>query len=681
MKTASTKSESYQIHPFGVSRSGDTTHFSISATNRPNQTPLHLEIHPVNAPVDHQPTIHPLTPIVHLGTTIWQTSLTDLPNEFAYGYRYGDTSPLIIDPYCHHLEAPREWNKNNSTLPRKWRSVYATPPFDWQNVPKPQHKPRDLMIYEMHVRGFTSDPSSTSEHPGTFLGLIDKIPHLLDLGINAVELLPVFEFNEAEYQVPHPETGDPLCQYWGYSTLHFFTAMGRYAVGNEPWAPSVEFRTMVRELHRAGITVILDVVYNHSGENKENFPSLRSLDDKAYFIKDTEGNDTNYTGCGNTINANSPLGMSLIIDSLRYWTTHMGVDGFRFDLASALTRGSEGTPQAYSPIIEAISNDPLLANSLLIAEAWDAAGLYQVGHFGAGSNRWLEWNGRYRDDVRRFIKGTPDHAGAFATRLCGSEDLYGRDRTPYHSVNYITAHDGFSLADLVSYNHKHNIANGEENRDGSDDNDSWNCGHEGPSTDKEVQTLRNRQRRNYALALMISQGVPMLKMGDEYGHIQNGNNNVWCQDNTLNWFQWNKINSNSDLDSGFGRFLKILIKLRKNHPHMKRKRFLQDTDIIWHDKLPNRPDWDADSRIVAYTLPGDNTCSDLYIAFNAHHFATNIVLPFDADHEQWCWIVNTALPSPEDITNLDQCRPVPLSEITLQPHSAVLLRRDLKSSK
>jgi isoamylase len=547
----------------------------------------------------------------------------------------------LLDPFAKALSSPHEWGKDE-----KYQPYGLTPKegiFDWSedhrlNLPK-----EDLIIYEMHVRGFTQDPSSQVFHPGTFLGVIEKIPYLLDLGVNAVELIPIHEFNENEYRLNNPQVSEQLYQYWGYSTVNFFCPMNRYAIGDA----ASEFKQMVLALHKGGIEVILDVVFNHTSEGNEHGPiqSFKGLSNKTYYIFDSNDQYANYTGCGNTFNCNHPAVISFIIEALQYWVVEMHVDGFRFDLASIFYRGEDGHVLTFPPILEAITKDPILAGVKLIAEPWDASGLYQVGGFFPESKRFGEWNGRYRDCMRRFLKGDTHLKGEFATRLSGSEDLYGHDRrAPKNSINFITCHDGFTLSDLVSYNSKHNLANGEYNRDGTNQNDSWNCGQEGKSDDLEVLLLRMRQMKNIHLALMVSQGVPMLNMGDEYGHTKEGNNNTWCQDNRLNWFLWDKLQENGPLF----RFYKGLIHFRRSNPLLCRKKFLQDDDIEWHGKVPCDPLWDIDDQFVAFTLIDKVKGNDLYIAFNASKDQVEIRLPKARSGKSWARVANTALASPED---------------------------------
>ena len=622
----------------------------------------------------------PLDPAIHKTGNVWHVFVYDLPSGYGYGYRVAgpynpqigqrfDNRAILLDPYAKHIASPHQWGAQrpagkNYPYPA---CAYLNDPFDWEGDAHPRIPARDLIIYEMHVRGFTQDPSSGVQDPGTFLGIIEKIPYLKSLGINAVEFMPIYEFNELENMLKDPHTAEKLYNYWGYSTINFFSPMNRYGTGLE--RTLTEFKALVKELHANGIEVILDVVYNHTAEGNGNGPTLsfKGLENPVYYMLSPDGTYSNFSGCGNTFNCNNPIVRELIRDSLRYWVTETHVDGFRFDLASILTRGQDGTPLVCPPLIEAITQDPILANTKLIAEAWDAGGLYQVGFFPA-FGRWAEWNGKYRDDVRQFIKGTDGSCGNFATRISGSEDLYGRDRQPSHSINYITSHDGFSLADLVSYNEKHNRSNGEDNQDGDNNNMSWNCGFEGQTDDQAILTLRERQRKNFHVALMISQGVPMIPMGDEYGHTKLGNNNTWGHDSRLNWFQWDNLNSNP----AFYRFYSLMIQLRKAHPILTRSRFLGPTDVTWHGIDPNRIDWSSKNRFIACTLPDTLSNYTLYIAFNAFHEEVDVVLP--QREKPWRRYVYTFLPSPEDIVSEDASVEITSERFTFAPYSALILK-------
>ncbi|MGL5098314.1 MAG: glycogen debranching protein, partial [Planctomycetia bacterium] len=431
----------------------------------------------------------------------------------------------------------------------------------------------DSVIYEVHLRGFTAHRSAKVRSPGTYLGFIEKIPYLQDLGVTAVEFLPIHEFDHLEHAVKSPVDGSTLCNYWGYSTVGFFAPNGRYAKSRVAGAQVREFKTLVRELHRAKIEVILDVVYNHTAEGNHMGPTIhfKGLDNSIYYhLADDPSYYKDYSGCGNSLNCNHPVVRQFILESLRYWVRHFHIDGFRFDLASVLGRDRSGAVIGNPPLLEEIAEDPELRDVKIIAEAWDAAGAYQVGSFPGG--RWAEWNGRYRDDVRRFWRGDPGLTGALATRLTGSSDLYqSSGRRPYHSINFITSHDGFTLSDLVSYNQKHNDGNGEANRDGENNNLSFNFGVEGPSDAIAVGRLRLRQLKNFLATLLLSQGVPMLLGGDEFRRTQRGNNNCYCQDNELSWFDWNLVQKNGELY----RFTRELIAFRRNHPVFRRTKFFK----------------------------------------------------------------------------------------------------------
>lgn len=463
-------------YPFGATPQSDGINFALAVKTAEKLTLCLFDENHLDKPFKEIE----LDPILNKTGDVWHVEIKGIPPFTLYGYRSfpiidEKRSSLLLDPYAKGVASHPHWGDSPSYSPLG--KCLSSSSFDWQGDQFPKIPLKELIIYEMHVRGFTRDNSSQVDQPGTFLGIIDKIPYLKELGVNALELLPIYEFNELEALQVNPKNKQRLYNYFGYSTVNFFSPMNRFASQSHQDNAINEFKMMVRELHKNGIEVILDVVYNHTFEGNQTGPivSFRGLNPHAYYMIDAQGNYLNFSGCGNTFNANHPWTRELILESLRYWVTEMHVDGFRFDLASILTRAENGTPLGNAPIVEAISLDPILSETKMIAEAWDAGGLYQVGGFYPG-NRWAEWNGRYRDVVRRFIKGTPGHKKAFATALCGSQDLYGWGRTPTCSVNFLTAHDGFSLADLVTYNDKHNEENGENNRDGFDHNDSWNCG-------------------------------------------------------------------------------------------------------------------------------------------------------------------------------------------------------------
>jgi len=586
---------------------------------------------------------------------IWQVQVEGLvlPVEYAFLVEGPQDSPyyyhpnsFVFDPYAKELNTSHIWGSEKE---KPFGVVTKPEPFDWQGIVPPRHQTKDLVIYEAHVRGFTQDPSSEVKHPGTFLGIIEKIPYLLDLGINAVELLPICEFDESAYKQTNPETGEQLFNYWGYSTLNFFMPCNRYAVKNS----LLEFKTLVRELHRAGIEVILDIVFNHTAESPISF---RGIDRATYYMLD-DGHDCNYTGCGHTMNLNHPVMRQFVHDCLHYWVDQMHVDGFRFDLASVMNRDVDGALLQPAALVEELTHDPFLANTKLIAEPWDMQA-YQLGGFCPESPRWSEWNGRYRDTVRQFIKGDAHSKSAFATCLTGSHDLFGK-RSAQSSINFVTAHDGFSLMDLVSYNQKDNFANGEENRDGSEHNTSWNCGHEGKTEEEEILHLRQRQIKNFFLALMVSKGVPMVHMGDEYGHTKGGNNNTWCQDNKLNWFLW-------DTQSPLYDFVRNLIHFRRNHRLLTSEEYWQEDELIWHN-----PNWDDPKPFLAFSLIDHQDGADLFIAFNACAESREITLPATKEGQSWHQVVNTAAAHPNDFSM--SAPPLTHSSYTLAPYSSIML--------
>lgn len=612
---------------------------------------------------------------------LWHIFIYDLPAHYYYGYRieglyeplkglYFDSRHIVLDPYARAIQSSSVWGEEHyskNILLGVVDPLYEK--FNWENDTHPNHHLRELIIYEMHVRGFTQDSSSKVAEKGTFLGMLEKIPYLKSLGINAVELMPVFEFNECEINKINL-SNERLYNYWGYSSINFFSLMNRYGTSREKTI--LEFKSLIKELHANDIEVILDVVYNHTAEGNAQGPtfSFKGIENSSYYLLGPNGEYYNFSGCGNTINANHPVVREIIRDSLRYWVQEMHIDGFRFDLASILTRSHDGIPLASPPLIEALSFDPLLANTKLIAEAWDAGGLYQVGSFPSWG-KWAEWNGKFRDDVRNFIKGTDGSIGPFATRICGSQDLYAKGRQPYHSINFVTSHDGFSLYDLVSYNEKHNESNGEDNRDGDNNNCSWNCGVEGETKNKKILFLRHRQMRNFILALLISQGVPMILMGDEYAHTKQGNNNTWCHDDPINWFQWEQLEKNQDLF----RFMTSMIAFRKKHPILYHSRFLNPSDIIWHGIIPDQPDWSITSRFIAFTLVNPVDEFDIYVAFNTSNNSVEISFPTPSTQGQyWHRIIDTSKKSPEDFVEEENTKPLSHLKYTLNAYSSIMLK-------
>ena len=605
------------------------------------------------------------------------------PFEPERGLRF-DPEKVLLDPYGRCIARPAGYSRDAASRPgdnaaSAMKSVVADlGAYDWEDDTPLRMPFARSIIYELHIGGFTKHPNSgiAPDKRGTYAGLIGKIPYLQDLGITAVELLPVFAFDEQD--------GPPaLSNYWGYSPVAFFAPHAGYSSRRDPLGALDEFRDMVKALHRAGIEVLLDVVYNHTAEAGHDGPTFcfRGLSNEAYYIlESTKALYGNYTGCGNTLNANEPICRRLIIDSLRYWVSEMHVDGFRFDLASILSRDQSGQPMPSPPVLWDIESDPVLANVKLIAEAWDAAGLYQVGSFVGES--WKEWNGRFRDDIRAFVKGDNGKAGAVAQRLLGSPDIYGyREREPEQSINFVTCHDGFTLNDLVSYNYKHNEANREENRDGSNDNLSWNCGVEGPSDDPEVERLRNRQVKNFLTLTLLSVGTPMLLMGDEVRHSQGGNNNAYCQDNEISWFDWELVEKHADIL----RFVKQLIALRQNRDlpiemlDVSLNELLRSQPVQWHGVKLHSPDWSQGSHVVSATVsvPGNQLL--LHIMINAYWEALPFEIPQGSDaYESWRRYVDTFPDSPDDICDWSEAPTVEGSTYLVQPRSVVLLTRSRK---
>ncbi len=508
------------------------------------------------------------------------------------GQRFDGTARLI-DPYSRALAG--QFLPGEDGIIRPPKSVVIDDFFDWQGDRHLRRGLADTVIYELHVKGFTASPTSGVKNPGTYLGVIEKIPYLKSLGVTAVELMPIHEFPTESHTGERPERGN----YWGYDPMAFFAPHRGYAAGTEPGCQVREFKEMVRALHAAGIEVILDVVFNHTAEGNHLGPtfSFKGLENRVYYMLGDGGSYyRNYTGCGNTINGNHPIVRELIFLCLRHWVHNYHIDGFRFDLASVLSRDRNGDILPNPPIVELISEDPMLADTKIIAEAWDAAGAYQVGTF--ASMRWAEWNGRYRDDVRRYWRGDFAQTGHLATRMAGSSDLYGDDgRQPYHSINFVTSHDGFTLNDLVSYREKHNEANGEGNRDGDNNSFAENYGVEGPTTRADIEALRARQIRNMLATLLVSQGVPMVLMGDECRRTQQGNNNAYCQDNAVSWFDWTLVDAHADLV----RFVRELIRFRLGNPTIRRRSFLEGgssasgtlPDVEWFSPEGNHVDWYA----------------------------------------------------------------------------------------
>lgn len=637
-----------------------------------------------------------LDPMINRTGHIWHILLHNLDTNLRYGYRMsGPYDPkgaghffsedkLLLDPYAKALTGGSEWGIAYcriglcgplSTFQR--RCCIIGDDFDWEGD-RPLNIPLEKsIIYELHVRGFTRHSSSGVKHGGTYHGLTEKIPYLKKLGITAVELLPVTEFNEHEITNNNPRTGERLKNFWGYSPISFFAPKAAYAVNGRNGNQVREFKEMVKAFHRAGIEVILDVVFNHTAEGGGDGPviSFRGLDNIIYYLLDPQSREyLNFSGCGNTVNCNHPLVRHLIMDCLRYWVIEMHVDGFRFDLASVLGRDQQGHVLSNPPMVEKIAEDPILAHTKIIAEAWDAAGLYQVGSFST-NQRWAEWNGKFRDDVRRFLCGQAGMTAPLATRIAGSADLYQDDgRKPCNSINFITSHDGFTLYDQVSYNEKHNLDNGEDNRDGCNNNISWNSGCEGPSNDPAIEKLRLRRIKTFAAILMLSQGVPMLVAGDEFGRTQMGNNNAYCQDNEISWLNWELAERNH----GLLRFFTQLIALRKRHPVFHRADFFSENtpnpEIEWQSLSPGRPDWSNQCRTLAFVLHGENGGvrhdDDFFVMLNGGHAPQDFIIPAPPTGRLWHKLMDTAASSPHDLVAEKKAPPVGGTTIVVKELSA-----------
>jgi glycogen operon protein len=595
----------------------------------------------------------PLHPYRHRTGDVWHVWVSGVRSGYAYAYRVsGPWAPsqghwynphkLLIDPLAPLMSGVDDWD---FAAARAWqgdaagercmdvadnlatagRGLVVNAPIDWEGD-QPLRLPwSQTILYETHVRGFTVHASSGVACPGSYPGLSEKIPYLQALGVTAVELLPVQEFNEHGLDRRNPE-GEQLRDYWGYNPVGFIAPKANYAVDREGGGPLLEFKRMVKALHRAGIEVFLDVVFNHTAEGNAAGPllHLRGLDNPIYYLLDREyGHYRDDTGCGNTLNCNHPVVRDLILEALRHWVLEMHVDGFRFDLAAVLGRDEAGNVAPNAPLLERLAEDPILRETKLIAEAWDAGGAYELGAFGGG--RWSEWNGRYRDEVRRFWRGEPGMAGALASRLCGSADIFrGAGKAPCNSINFVTSHDGFTLNDLVSYASRHNRANGEDNRDGPADDFSRSFGCEGATGDVGTEAMRRRQIRNLIATLMLSRGVPMLLGGDEFRRTQQGNNNAYCQDNEVSWYDWSLLEQHADIHA----FTRDMIAFRKRHPLLCDESFYSEADVTWFDAAGNTPDWSAPSRHLGCCLhPAAHLPDRLCLLFNAADSTLEFRLP------------------------------------------------------
>ena len=603
----------------------------------------------------------------------------DGPFDPASGMRF-DASKVLLDPYGRGVVVPRNYSRDAAHIEgdnasTAMKSVVVDPhTYDWEGD-TPLHRPASrTIIYEMHVAGFTRHPNSgvSEKTRGTYAGLIEKIPYLQRLGITAVELLPVFQFDALD-------APPGLVNYWGYAPISYFAPHQSYSSLRDPLGPVNEFRDMVKALHRAGIEVILDVVFNHTAEGDHHGPTLcfRGMENSAYYILEPDHSRyANYSGTGNTLNTNHPVVRRMILDSLRYWVEQMHVDGFRFDLASILNRDESGNLMPSPPVLWDIDSDPVLAGTKLIAEAWDAAGLYQVGSFMGDS--WREWNGRFRDDIRSFFRGDDSSVGNLADRLLGSPQIYGhKKREAEESVNFVTAHDGFTLNDLVSYNQKRNEANGEDNRDGGNDNRSWNSGVEGPSDDPMIERLRNRQVKNFLTVTLLSLGLPMITMGDEVRRTQNGNNNAYCQDNGISWFDWTLVAKHADLL----RFVTLINSRRLFRDLEPAQQSLSLNEALmaatksWHGVKPGQPDWGDSSHSLAISAEAPNKERLFYVILNAYWEALEFELPRKGDDDRGSWHrwIDTTLDSPQDIAEWETAPAVAGRTYRAGPRSVVVL--------
>lgn len=680
--------------PFGVSHVRGGINFSVFSAHATGCTLVLFE-KGAAAPFAEIP-----FPAEYRLGNVWSMVVIGLDAEnIEYGYRMEgphdrhqgvlfDPKVILLDPYAKEIAGRQQWrvpSQEGEIYP--YRGRIPANNFDWGHDRPLKTPERDLVIYEMHIRSFTAHSSAQTEStPGTYQAMREKIPYLKELGVNCVELMPIFEFDELENTRTNPLTGEQLCNLWGYSTIGFFAPKAGFAASAAEGTQVKELKELIKALHEADIKVILDVVFNHTAEGGDGGPtiSFRGIDNKTYYMLDSQGNYANYTGCGNTVNCNHPAVRGFVIACLRYWASEYHIDGFRFDLASVLGRDSNGHPLLNPPLLESLAFDPVLANCDLIAEAWDAGGLYQVGNF-PSYGRWMEWNGKFRDAARRFLKGDPGVAGEIVQRIMGSPDLYAwAGRKPTASINFITCHDGFTLRDLFSYNEKHNLANGETNNDGANDNHSWNCGAEGETVDPAINALRLRIQKNAMTLLFISQGVPMIWMGDERGRTQLGNNNAYCQDEDWNWLSWTSTPENDELL----RFTKNIIAFRNANPALRQDEFLgiRDQvgsgypDISWHGVQPWKPDWSAQSRSVAFMLCGRHGAAVggpahfIYCAFNMYYKPLSFTLPVLPKGSHWARVVDTSQSAPLDIAEPGMDFPLPdVTQIDVADRSVVIL--------
>lgn len=663
--------EAGRSHPSGATPDKDGVNFSIFSEHATSIELLLFDKYDDREPIQ----IVQLDPNINKTFHFWHAYVRGLKPGAHYAYRVDGPEDLhgvghrfnknkvLIDPFSKG-NTNALWNRSAAVGPEdnlttSMRSiVIELSDYDWEGD-SPLNRPMsETIIYELHVGGFTKSPSSGCKHPGTFSAIIEKIPYLQELGITAVELLPVFDFDETE--ISREVNGTQLKNYWGYDPHSFFAPECSYCVAPNEGGHIREFRDMVKALHKAGIEVILDVVFNHTNEGNHQGPTInfKGLDNSIFYhlVSHNKQYYMDYSGCGNTFNCNHPITEKLIVECLEFWVNQMHVDGFRFDEGSILSRGEDGGPMIHPPVLWHIETSETLADTKVIAEAWDAGGLYQIGYF--PGYRWAEWNGLYRDDIRGFVKGDPGLIGAVASRIAGSADLYqSSGHLPLNSVNFITCHDGFTLNDLVSYNSKHNEANGEDNRDGINDNLSWNCGVEGETEDAEIDALRRRQIKNFAVILLLSQGIPMIVAGDEVRRNQKGNNNAYCQDNELTWFDWDLVEKNSDMF----RFFKLMIAFRKRYASLGSGSFFSgevnersQADVSWHGCKLFSPGWqDPSASSLAFTMGAFEGEADIHVMLNMYWEDLDFEIP-SIEGREWYKVVDTAEPSPMDIVESGQ---------------------------
>ncbi|MFH1192517.1 MAG: glycogen debranching protein GlgX [bacterium] len=678
-------------HPLGATPNKDGVNFSLFSEHATAVELLLFKKINDDKPfkiINLEPNIHKTFNFWHiyikgLKPGIYYAYRVDGPNDLYNGHRF-NKNKILIDPYAKAI-TDNLWDcakacDNEDNIKNSMRGmVVDISNYDWEGDLPLKQPLNETIIYEMHVRGFTKSPTANCKYPGTFTGIIEKIPYLKELGITAVELLPVFYFDNKTILRTAPD-GRALRNYWGYDPIAYFSPESSYCVNSEKGHHITEFRDMVKALHKAGIEVILDVVFNHTGEGDHIGPviNFKGIDNSVYYYLNPKNKELyrDYSGCGNSLQCNHPMVGHLVKDCLEFWVNEMHVDGFRFDQGSILSRGEDGKPMKYPPLLWNIELSRILADTKIITEAWDASGLYQVGYF--TGYRWSEWNGLFRDDLRRFVKGQCGVVGAIAKRIAGSSDLYQKSgHLPINSINFITCHDGFTLKDLVSYNKKNNHTNGQNNIDGFDDNLSWNCGAEGETNDLKIEELRIRQIKNFITILMLSRGVPMILAGDELGRTQKGNNNGYCQDNEISWLDWNLLEQNKDIF----RFFKLMIAFRRNNPVLQQENFFTGTqknkrglkDISWHGCKLFNPGWDdRKSRILSFTIGGEKNQRDIHVILNMENTDLNFEVPLV---KGWHWyeIINTSRKTPFDIIKLGEEKIIADKIFRAKNHSAIVL--------